>query len=438
MYFLEKRLLRQTPRLVVLVGLMLFSMVVLKYTAWECEFSDLGKDPTDPRSRFCTDQLYQSLRLSPKGDINCSRISKGDTDAVQEASLRNLELKNKRESLGEWKYLNMTKDCGLYKGSRRFIEFPLSKEEENFPIAYSMVIHEKIEMFERLLRSIYTPQNVYCVHVDAKAPEPFKEAVQAITSCFENVFVATKLEQVVYASWSRVQADLNCMEDLLKSKVRWRYLLNTCGTDFPIKTNAEIVRALKSLNGKNNLESEKPSSVKKDRWKYHHEVKDSVIRTSTEKIPPPHGFPMFSGNAYFVLTREFVQHLFENPTVQKLLEWSKDTYSPDEHIWATLQRMPGVPGSVPYHDKFDLTDANAIVRTVRWSYFEGEVSKGAPYPRCTGIHRRAVCVYGVGDLHWLVTQQHLLANKFDPSVDDYAIECLEEYLRYKAIHGKEL
>lgn len=438
MFFWERRLSNQIPRLLAVGILMLFAMMVLKYTSWECELQDLGRDTADPRSKLCKDQLYQTVRLSPRADINCSRISRGDTTAVQEALMSRLLRENKRDPFKEEAYLNMTKDCGLFKASRRYIEFPLSKDEDDFPIAYSMVVHEKIEMFERLLRAIYAPQNVYCVHVDQKSPEPFKKAIQAIASCFENVFVATKLESVVYASWSRVKADLNCMEDLLKSKVRWRYLLNTCGTDFPIKTNAEIVQALKLLNGKNNMESERPSSGKMNRWKYHHEVTNSVIKTDTEKSSPPLSSPMFTGNAYFVVTREFVQHLFQDPVVEKFLEWSQDTYSPDEHIWATLNRMPGVPGSLPYNNKFDLTDMNAIARLVKWAYSEGDVTKGAPYSPCTGISQRAVCVYGTGDLNWMIAQHHLLANKFDPKVDDYAIQCLEEYLRHKAIYGREL
>ncbi|XP_054858975.1 beta-1,3-galactosyl-O-glycosyl-glycoprotein beta-1,6-N-acetylglucosaminyltransferase 3 [Eublepharis macularius] len=438
MYCSERKLFSQILRLLAVGTMMLFATVVLKYASWECQFGDLGKDTKDPQTQLCKDQLYQSLRLSPKNDINCSQLTRGDAKAVQEALLRRLQKKNQKVSLTERDYLAMTQNCGIFKESRRFIQFPLSKEEEDFPIAYSMVIHDKIEMFERLLRSIYAPQNVYCVHVDRKAPELFREAVRAIASCFENVFIATKLEQVVYASWSRVQADLNCMEDLLASKVPWKYLLNTCGTDFPIKTNAEIVRALKALNQQNNMESERPSSGKMARWKYHHEVKDSVFWTNTEKSPPPHSSPMFSGNAYIVVTREFVQHLFEDPTAKQFLEWSKDTYSPDEHLWATLHRMPGVPGSVSSNDKYDLTDMNAIARLVKWSYLEGDVGKGAPYPPCTGVSQRAVCVYGVGDLHWIIHQRHLIANKFDPMVDESAIQCLEEYLRYKAIYGKEL
>jgi mucin type N-acetylglucosaminyltransferase 3 len=50
-----------------------------------------------------------------------------------------------------------TKDCSAYTKDRGFPIVALSDEERDFPIAYSMVIHEQIEMFERLLRATYTP-----------------------------------------------------------------------------------------------------------------------------------------------------------------------------------------------------------------------------------------------------------------------------------------
>ncbi|XP_056120865.1 beta-1,3-galactosyl-O-glycosyl-glycoprotein beta-1,6-N-acetylglucosaminyltransferase 3-like [Rhinichthys klamathensis goyatoka] len=368
----------------------------------------------------------------------CSAIIQGDMDGVDKGIFRNLMTSKKRTSLlSESFYLNATKDCPSYIRERGFLTLSLSKEERDFPIAYSMVIHEKIEMFERLLRAIYTPDNVYCVHVDQSSPEIFKEAVRAIASCLTNVFLASKLENVIYASWSRVQADINCMQDLLKSPVQWRYLLNTCGTDFPIKTNAEMVQTLKQLNGMNSLESEAVES-KKVRWEYHHSVANGVIRTNIRKSPPPIRSPMFSGNAYFVVSREFVDHIFKSKETQDFMEWEKDTYSPDEHMWATLQRMPSVPGSNPPNRKYEQSDMNAIARLVKWSYHEGDLKSGAPYPPCTGTHRRGVCIYGAGDLKWIVKQHHLLANKFDPEVDDVAIKCMEAFLRYKAIYGRSL
>lgn len=363
----------------------------------------------------------------------CLAIIDGDVTG-REGDLQGLLASRGRQNLlNETFYMSATADCASYVESRGFITEPLSEEERNFPIAYSMVIHENIEMFERLLRAIYNPQNTYCVHVDQKSKDEFKAAVGAIISCFPNVFLATKLESVVYASWSRVQADLNCMRDLLESEVQWEYLLNTCGTDFPIKTNREMVQTLKSLQGSNSMESETTNDYKKGRWQYQHLVMDQVIRTDVTKSPPPIRTPMFSGNAYFVVSRAFVQHVLTDAEVQQLLEWEKDTYSPDEHLWATLHRMPRVPGSLPPNHKYDTSDMLALARVVKWGYLEGDVERGAPYRPCTGVSRRAVCVYGAGDIQWLLAQRHLFANKFDPQVDDVAIRCLESYLRMKVL-----
>ncbi|KAM3609990.1 uncharacterized protein V6R79_023512 [Siganus canaliculatus] len=365
----------------------------------------------------------------------CSAIISGDVKDKKEEVEKLLASKKRRNVLSEDFYLNMTKDCDAYIKNRGFIMVPLSKEEKDFPIAYSMVIHEKIEMFERLLRAIYAPQNIYCVHVDQKSSLEFRMAVRKITSCFPNVFVASKQESVIYASWNRVQADLNCMKDLLSSHVQWRYLLNTCGTDFPIKTNGEIVQILETLQGRNSMESETANERKKGRWQYHYNVTDIVIKTDVKKSPPPISSPMFSGNAYIVVTRAFVEHVMEDGEVQKLLEWEKDTYSPDEHLWATLHRMPSVPGSLPANVKFDTSDMLAVARLVKWSYLTGDVRHGAPYSPCSGAYKKDICVYGSGDLQWLMRQRHLLANRFDPDVDDVVIRCMESVLRFKALQN---
>ncbi|XP_066132266.1 beta-1,3-galactosyl-O-glycosyl-glycoprotein beta-1,6-N-acetylglucosaminyltransferase 3 [Saccopteryx bilineata] len=438
MIWWKKKLCRQ-QYLWALGCYLLLAIVALKlFPRLKCDFDSLDLESSDFLNKRCRDILYKSLKLPARTSINCSRIIRGDQEAVTVALLDKLEVKKRRETFTATDYFNMTRDCEHFKAKRKFMQHPLSKEELDFPIAYSMVVHEKIENFERLLRAVYAPQNIYCVHVDDKSPEIFKEAVKAIISCFPNVFMASKLVQVVYASWSRVQADLNCMEDLLQSSVPWKYFLNTCGTDFPIKTNAEMVLALKMLNGKNSMESEIPTEHKKSRWKYHYEVTDKIFITRTLKDPPPDNLPIFTGNAYIVASRGFVQQVLENPKSRRLIEWAKDTYSPDEYLWATLQRAPWMPGSFPFHPKFHVSDMAAIARLVKWQYHEGDISRGAPYEHCSGTHQRAVCIYGIGDLHWILQNHHLFANKFDPNVDDNVLQCLEEYLRYKAIYRTEL
>ncbi|XP_072420850.1 beta-1,3-galactosyl-O-glycosyl-glycoprotein beta-1,6-N-acetylglucosaminyltransferase 3-like [Chiloscyllium punctatum] len=323
----------------------------------------------------------------------------------------------------------MARDCSSFVRARRYITVPLSPEEEQYPVAYSMVIHDRIEMFERLLRSIYAPQNLYCVHVDHKSPGEYHAAVRAIAACFPNVFVAARLESVTYATWARVQADLNCMRELLEKPVPWRYFLNVCGQDFPLKTNREIVHSLKALNGSNLIESEPPPRYKKKRWRFHYDIRERLVMTEWLKEPPNISTPVFVGSAYIAVSREFVAHVFASAEVQAFLRWSEDTYSPDEHVWATLLRMRGMPGYRPYTQRSPRT----LGRAVKWSFEAGNVVRGAPYGDCTGTYRHLICVYGVGDIGWLLLQNPFFANKFDPEVDNMAVQCMEEYLRNKTL-----
>ncbi|XP_017551903.1 beta-1,3-galactosyl-O-glycosyl-glycoprotein beta-1,6-N-acetylglucosaminyltransferase-like [Pygocentrus nattereri] len=367
-------------------------------------------------------------------NCNCKKIIEGDIEEIERAKILTITrtFKNKTKVTDE-QYTEVTKDCEIFRTTHKYLPVVLSEEEEAFPLAYSIVVHHKVQNFEWLLRSIYAPQNFYCIHVDKKSPESTVKAINAIVSCFDNVFIASQLEEVVYASWSRVQADLNCMKDLYLISDRWKYLINLCGQDLPIKTNLEMVRALKELGGGNSLETESMPAHKEVRWKKRHIVKDGTIQiTDQDKMPPPHGIKLFSGGAYFVVSRAFVHYVFEDPKAQDLMSWSTDTFSPDEFIWATLQRIPGVPGFIRAHSKFDVTDMFSISRLIKWVYHEG--SYDAVYPPCQGIHVRAVCVYGVGDLQWMLEQNHLFANKFDVDFDPIAMRCLGKHLRHKALH----
>ncbi|XP_040898197.1 beta-1,3-galactosyl-O-glycosyl-glycoprotein beta-1,6-N-acetylglucosaminyltransferase-like [Toxotes jaculatrix] len=372
----------------------------------------------------------------PEKVCNCSAILRGEREALEEAKLLTIT-KDFRKSvhIPDEYYINATQDCTKFKLSRKYLTIPLSQEEEDFPLAYSIVAHHKVQNFERLLRAIYAPQNIYCIHVDNKSDASVFSAIKAITSCFPNTFMVSKAVNVVYAAWPRVQADLNCMADLYNSSTKWKYFINLCGQDFPLKTNLEIVRILSSMRGGNSLESEKLPEGKK--WRVtnaHHIVNGKIQGTGKAKDPPPFNLPILAGNAYIVVNRGYVRSVLEDKRIQALIEWSKDTYSPDEFLWATIQRIPGVPGSTWPNSKFDMTDINAIARLVKWQWHEGsEGSLEAVYPECHGNHVRSICVYGAGDLQWLLEQHHLFANKFDTDSDPIAVYCLEKYLRQKAL-----
>lgn len=82
------------------------------------------------------------------------------------------------------------------------------------------------------------------------------------------------------------------MEDLLNFPVNWKYHINLCGTDFPLKTNAEIVRYLQFIEPSNEIESWPMSKLKKDRIAFAHNLiegkKVYISKKKGEpKSPPP-------------------------------------------------------------------------------------------------------------------------------------------------------
>ncbi|XP_013034704.3 N-acetyllactosaminide beta-1,6-N-acetylglucosaminyl-transferase-like [Anser cygnoides] len=237
-------------------------------------------------------------------------------------------------------------NCTEYIIQNHYITRTLSSEEAAFPLAYIVTLHKEFETFERLFRAVYMPQNVYCIHVDGKAPATLWQAVRQLVGCFPNAFLASHTERVVYGGASRLRADLHCMRDLLASPVPWRYLLNICGQDFPLKTNREIVRQLKGFRGKNVTPGVLPPPHVIARTKYVHREQlypffSFMLRTFVRKAPPPHNLTIHFGSAYIAVTRPFVEFVLQDQRAIDLLVWSQDTYSPDEHFWVTLNRIPG-------------------------------------------------------------------------------------------------
>ncbi|XP_031731082.1 beta-1,3-galactosyl-O-glycosyl-glycoprotein beta-1,6-N-acetylglucosaminyltransferase 4-like [Anarrhichthys ocellatus] len=370
----------------------------------------------------------ENIQIFHKYNINCLAIY--DLDPVEVGK----SLVIRRKQVVEDKEENLVKlmsDCSLFIKSRGYDDVCVSEEEKDFPLAYSLVVHKSALMVERLIKALYSPRNIYCIHYDQKSPALFISAMEGLARCLPNVFIASKREFVFYGSVSRLKADLNCLSDLLVSGVKWKYVINLCGQDFPLRSNIELVSELRKLNGTNMLETCRPSKFKKQRFTFHHELSNANIeyekvpmKTEQMKTPPPHGIEVFSGNAYFVLTRDFVVHM-DTVVVKDFLAWSEDTFSPDEHFWATLVRLPGVPGEVP-RSQPDITDLMSKTRLVKWQYLEESL-----YPPCSGKHVRSVCIYGAAEMRWLLNYGHWFANKFDLMVDPIVIQCLEEKLEEK-------
>ena len=123
--------------------------------------------------------------------------------------------------------------------------FYVSEVEKDFPIAYILVVYKAAGQILRLLKAIYRPHNLYCIHPDARQGKDFKVFFDNIANCLDNVFVVSKPIEVYYGHISITDAQLNCMQDLEKyPQSRWKYAINLCGREIPLKTNREIVKSL--------------------------------------------------------------------------------------------------------------------------------------------------------------------------------------------------
>ncbi len=197
---------------------------------------------------------YKIPQLPFVKKIDCQALLSGQKDVVEQAK----QIMNQREHtkvpIYEEMYLEWTQDCDSFKLQRGYVTVPLTLEEERFPIAFSIAMFTDVEQMERLLRAVYQPQNLYCIHVDVKSSLLIHKTVAAIASCFDNVFLASQITKVKWGDISVLLPHLYCMRDLvLHHRGKWKYFIDLAGQEFPLRTNYEIVQILKIFNGSNDL-----------------------------------------------------------------------------------------------------------------------------------------------------------------------------------------
>ena len=201
-------------------------------------------------------------------------------------------------------------------------------------------------------------------------------------------------------------------------------MINLCGQDFPTRRNVELVEFLKALNGSNWIESkslwqETKEAVQKQTWA------EPLLESD---ISPYSKQYVAFGSAYNFFSYSFLQwarktHL---PRFFTELEGLKKSYSPDEILWATLNRFPDAPGGVSNQ----LVNDPKLSRTVMWKR-TGQKCHGPRF-------RNWICIFGIGDLEFILNDEKIdaavgkyrpfFANKFDDDGDDLVLQCLEYLL----------
>ncbi|TPP63944.1 Beta-1 3-galactosyl-O-glycosyl-glycoprotein beta-1 6-N-acetylglucosaminyltransferase [Fasciola gigantica] len=294
--------------------------------------------------------------------------------------------------------------------------YTVQPEEIEFPLAFSLVVYTDSDRVLRLIRAIYRPHNYYCIHIDRKSAPTFVEEIERLQQCTElshNVYFV-ELSDRVDVRWGRISvldADLICARILLdRAPNRWKYWINLTGQEFPLRTNWELVRALRLLNGSN--------------------VVDAIYRRRIMHRCPPRGaFPFnvtyYKGSVHIAVRHEFVDYALNSPRGQMLYETlakhersTKKLIMPEETFFATLNHNPTVfpiPGA--FTGVHEQHVAIPLARAKIWT--DSRKSCGSRR------WRRSICMFGLADLPFLFSQPHFFANKFLPTVEPLAYDILE-------------
>ncbi|KAK7489249.1 hypothetical protein BaRGS_00019501 [Batillaria attramentaria] len=398
-------------------------LAIIIYAVYMFALASLTKPTTNPSEH---DRSHvRGVCLTPHSlNVSCEKLA--NRSGVYKHADKKLSTSCTQRPLEE--LLNTCDDLKVQHG---YFWWPVTGEERDFPLAFGIKVHEKPHIAERLLRVIWRPHNFYCIHVDKKTPDDVFAVFQKLADCFHNVFLTDVRIRLVYASIFSLMSDIECMKMALRSNVSWKYYLNLSGQEFPLKTNFEIVQILSLLNGTNDIPSHPPAANNQLYYRRKHVIiNEEIYQTQREKPPFAYKIVHRKGSAYGAFSRPFLQVALTDRLAVELLDWLNDTWAPDELFWSTLNYLPGYPGGLRADVSHE--EGTFLSRALAW-YWDKY--------RCQGHYRRLVCVFGSGDLPWLVRRPELIANKFDEDTDPVVVDCLEKMLEERAIaafRGKPL
>ena len=388
-------------------------------------------------------ELYPSVRtwargfiteMTPKIGQNCSKLMEGDKG----------ELKNTTKLLKVHDFNILLNHSSCDAIVEEFSDnFYISETEEKFPIAYVLVVHTSAQQVIRLLKTIYRPHNRYCIHPDPTSKIlNFTERFKQLEACLPNVFVTSRVVKVEYNHPKTILlAQMSCYRDLIAmpDHMDWRYVINVCGRELPLKTNRHIVEDLIHLNG-TNIISPQPidqytlrkcftSAVKRVRENTTCVGDSNRVSVATaekcETFLHKNNFTLYKSMTYNAYSQKFVRYFVDDPLMKSLRNWLVDNCRrPEEHFYAMASMMTQAPGG-------RLRRNTPIVSKAIW-YHSKSSPHHVPGEACHGNVVHSVCILNSAELPRIgkeaLESNVWFLNKYYMEQDHVVMDCVEEIL----------
>uniref|UniRef100_A0A8D0GWJ2 Xylosyltransferase 2 n=1 Tax=Sphenodon punctatus TaxID=8508 RepID=A0A8D0GWJ2_SPHPU len=208
-------------------------------------------------------------------------------------------------------------------------------------IAYVLVVHGRaIRQLKRLIKAIYHQQHFLYIHVDKRSNYLHREVME-LAQHYPNIRVTPWRMVTIWGGASLLKMYLRSMKDLLEVvDWPWDYFINLSATDYPTRTNEELVMFLSKYRDKNFLKShgrDNARFIKKQGLdRLFHECDSHMWRLGERQIPE--GIVVDGGSDWFALTRSFVEYVIstEDQLVSQLQQFYTYTLLPAESFFHTV------------------------------------------------------------------------------------------------------
>ena len=343
--------------------------------------------------------------------VSCQQLFLGNMTEIKRIK-GSMELKSGN---GDDYLLEKTESCSWVRDSFNVSDYSTTLEK-SFPIAFTFLVHNSAQQVVRLLRLLYRSHNQYIIGPDLKSSPTFVSIFRNIAYCMENIHVITNIIEVKWGHKSIMESQMQMYQDLLNlrekqvGQEKWRYVINLCGKELPLKSNHEIISRLIKLNGMSMIVA----------WKIPPNEGQTISRLRNQTIP--FSLPLYKSMTYIALSFEFINFLFTNKSVAHLYKFFKTIDIPEEHFYATVYNIPHVPGG--YNPELVKRNSFGIV-----NYFWRLDDYVEKYGRqCSGRLTHGICIVDVGDLNKTLEEGRntLFHNKYFMEYDHVVMDCMEE------------
>lgn len=219
----------------------------------------------------------------------------------------------------------------------------------------------------RTLHALYHPLNQYVVHLDLESPA--EERLQLASrvekdplfSKVGNVHMTTKANMVTYRGPTMVANTLHACAILLKKSKDWDWFINLSASDYPLVTQDDLLSAFSNLNRNLNfIEHTSQLGWKEDKRAMPLMVDPGLYKSTksdifwvTPRRALPTAFKLFTGSAWMVLSRSFVEYCiwgWDNLPRTLLMYYTNFVSSPEGYFQTVICNVPEFVQTAVNHD----------------------------------------------------------------------------------------